>query len=137
MTNAIRTFVLGLSALIGTALLAPALAETLSFKADLVGVTGTNSTATGTLTAAYDTGSKKFSWRGSYAGVGTYATGAAIYGPGNVQEVKLRTVDSPFEGNAILTDKQGADLIAGHWLIIIRTAGFPNGELGGKITRAN
>jgi hypothetical protein len=128
---------LGLAALFGTALLAPASAETLSFKAALGAVAGTNSTAIGTLDATYDTGTKKLSWKGSYAGVGTYATGGGMYGSGNVQQVKLRTFDSPFEGNAILTDKQGADLIAGHWLIIIRTAGFPNGELGGQITRAN
>ncbi len=53
---------------------APARAETLTFKADLLPVAGTNSTATGTLTADYDTDSKKLTWRCTYQGIGTYAT---------------------------------------------------------------
>jgi CHRD domain len=134
--TAVRNSVLLLALVLGTASAAPAVAETISLKADLQGVSGTNSTATGTLTADYDTSSKKLHWRGVYAGVGTYATGGAIYGPGNAVEAKLRAFDSPFEGTAVLSDKQEADLVGGRWLIFIRTAGFPNGELGGQITRA-
>ena len=135
--TAFRTSVLLLALALGIATAAPALAETVSLKADLQGVSGTKSTATGTLTADYDTSSKKLHWRGVYAGVGTYATGGAIYGPGNTVEAKLKSFDSPFEGSAVLSDKQEADLVAGKWLIIVRTAGFPNGELGGQIVRAN
>jgi hypothetical protein len=127
--------VLGLSALSATAALTPALAETLTLSAPLGAVAGTNSTATGTLDATYDTGTKKLAWKGAYAGIGTYATGGAIYGAGNAVEVRLKYFDSPFQGEAILTDKQEADLTAGKWLIIIRTAAFPNGEIGGRIAR--
>jgi CHRD domain len=114
---------------------APAEAETLSFKADLRAVAGTNSTATGAFTANYDTDSKKLIWRGSYHGIGTYATAATLFGPGNVPAVRLRSFDSPFRGTAILSEKQAADLMAGRWFILIRTSAFPNGELGGQIVK--
>jgi CHRD domain len=113
----------------------PVLAETLSFKADLRAVAGTNSTAAGAFTADYDTDSKKLIWRGSYRGIGTYATAATLFGPGNVPAVRLRSFDSPFRGTAILSQKQGADLMAGRWFILIRTSAFPNGELGGQIVK--
>jgi CHRD domain len=120
--------------MLGTAT-APAVAETLSFKADLRAVAGTNSTAAGTFTADYDSDSKKLNWRGSYHGIGTYATAATLFGPGNVPAVRLRSFDSPFQGTAILSDKQAADLTAGRWFILIRTSAFPNGELGGQIVK--
>jgi hypothetical protein len=141
-SSAFRGPVLLLALVLGTLMLgavaaAPALAETITLKADLAAVAGTNSTATGAVAADYDTASKKLRWRGTYAGIGTYATGGAIYGPGNTVEAKLRAFDSPFEGSAVLSDKQEADLVAGRWVIIIRTAGFANGEIGGSIVRAN
>jgi hypothetical protein len=136
-SSAFRCPVLLLALVLGMAATAPARAETINLKADLVAVAGTNSTATGALAADYDTSSKKLHWRGTYAGIGTYATGGAIYGPGNTVEAKLRAFDSPFEGSAVLSDKQEADLLAGRWVIIIRTAAFANGEIGGSIVRAN
>lgn len=128
-----RTLILA-AAVLGAAI-APAFAETLSFKADLLPVTGTNSTGKGSLTADYDTESKKLTWRGTYRGIGTYATGAELLGPGNVLSVRLRSFDSPFEGTAILSDRQANDLMAGRWIILIRTSAFPNGELGGQIVK--
>jgi len=111
-------------------------AETLSFKADLVPVAGANSKAAGTVTADYDTASKKLTWRGSYRGVGTYATAAGLYGPNNNVVVRLRSIDSPFEGTAIVSEKQAPDLTGGRWFVLVRTAGFPNGELRGQLTPA-
>ncbi|HEX9881926.1 MAG TPA: CHRD domain-containing protein [Hyphomicrobium sp.] len=108
-------------------------AETLSFKADLAPVAGTDSKAAGTLTADFDTSSKKLTWRGSYQGLGTYATSAGLYGPANDVVVRLRSVDSPFEGTAIVSERQAPDLSAGRWFVLIRTAGFPNGELRGPL----
>ena len=124
------------AAMLGAAA-APALAETLTFKADLLPVAGTNSTATGVLTADYDTDSKKLTWRGSYSGIGTYATAANFYGPGNAVVVRLRSFDSPFDGTAILADKQASNLIGGQWFVLIRTAAHADGELRGQVTRAN
>jgi hypothetical protein len=115
----------------------PALAETLTFKADLAPVAGTNSKAAGTLTATYDTDSKKFTWQGSYRGLGTYATDANLHGPDNRIVVRLRSFDSPFEGTAIVSEKRAGDLTAGRWYILLRTAAYPDGELRGTLVSAN
>ena len=76
-----RKGLLGLAAAILTAAASPALAETLSLKADIQPIAGTNSKASGELTAEYDTSSKKLTWRGSYRGLGTYAISAVLHGP--------------------------------------------------------
>ena len=110
-----------------------AIAERLTFKANLKGVEGTESKAYGKLTAEYDTDTRKLTWRGSYGGLGTYATAAGIHGPSAAMVVKLRNINSPFDGTAILSDKQASDLIAGRWFVLVRTAGHPNGELRGQI----
>jgi len=131
-----RFLVLAATVLAGAAT-SPACAETLSFKADLAAIAGTNSKAAGTLTADYDTSSKKLTWRGSYRGLGTYATAANLHGTTNRVVVRLRDIDSPFEGTAIVSERQAADLIAGHWYLLVRTAAHPNGELRGQLTRMN
>lgn len=125
------------AAFLGAAIASPAAAETLSFKAVLQAVAGTNSTAAGVVTAEYDTSSKKLTWRGTYQGVGTYATASALYGPGNKVMVRLRKFDSPFEGTAILADQQADDLKAGRWFVLVRTSAFPNGELRGQLEPAS
>jgi hypothetical protein len=132
--TAIRAGVLVLAAaILASAATSAALAETLTFKADLKPVEGTASKATGTLTADYDTATKKLTWRGSYRGLGTYATAANMHGPAGGAVVRLRSVDSPFEGIAIVSEAQAADLVAGRWYILIRTAAYPDGELRGQI----
>jgi CHRD domain len=116
----------------------PALAETLSFKSDIQPIAGTNSKASGTLTAEYDSSSKKLTWHGSYKGIGTYAISAVLHGPDPGRPgavVRLRNIDSPFEGTAIISDQQAGDLVAGKWFILIRTAASPNGELRGQLVR--
>jgi hypothetical protein len=122
---------------LGACLASPASAETLSFKADLLAVAGTDSKASGTLTADYDTSSKKLTWKGSYGGLGSYATAANLHGATDRIVVRLRNIDSPFEGSAIVSERQATDLIAGRWYILVRTAAHPQGELRGQITRAN
>lgn len=128
---------------LGAAFLAssPALAETKSFKAELKPVAGIDSKAEGTVTATYDTDSKKLTWQGSYRGVGTYATAASMIGPGQGDRkrivVRMRNFDSPFEGLAIVSEKQAADLMAGKWTVVIRTAAHPKGELRGTLQPSN
>ena len=134
---AMRTAIIG-TALAIAAALAPAWAETLRFKTDLLPVAG--SKASGGVVADYDTDSKKLTWSGSYTGVGTYATSASFYGaPSGVRRgvVRIQTIDSPFQGSAILSQMQGEGLVGGEWSIVIRTAGFPKGELLGKLVRGN
>jgi hypothetical protein len=116
----------------------PASAEVVQFKADLKPVAGTPGTGNGSVTADYDTDSKKLTWRGNYTGIGTYATSASFHGaPSGPRRgfVKIKNIDSPFEGTAILSAPQGEGLLAGEWTIVIRTAGFPKGELIGQLKR--
>lgn len=118
---------------------APARAETLQFKADLKPVAGTGSTGSGIVTAEYDTDSKKLTWRGSYT-ISTYATSGSFHGPASGPRsgfVRMRNIDSPFEGTAILSPPQGEGLVAGEWTVVIRTARFPKGELIGQVVRGN
>ena len=58
-------------------MIAPAAAEVVSFTAELRPVAGTASTGSGNVSGDYDTGSKKLTWRGTYRGIGTYATSAS------------------------------------------------------------
>jgi hypothetical protein len=138
IADATRKGLLVLAAAILAAAATPALAETLSFKADILPIAGTNSKASGVLTAEYDTSSKKLTWRGSYKGIGTYAISAVLHGPDPGRPgavVKLRNIDSPFEGTAIISDQQAGDLAAGKWFVLIRTAASPGGELRGQLVR--
>ena len=92
----------------------------------------------GSLTADYDTDSKKLTWNGTYKGVGTYATSASFHGAAAGPRrafVRILNFDSPFEGTAILSAPQGEGLLAGEWQIVIRTSGFPKGELRGQLKR--
>jgi len=117
---------------------APARAEMVRFTADLLPVAGTGSTASGNLVADYDTASKKLTWSGSYKGVATYATSASFHGAAagpRRSVVRLQTIDSPFQGSAILGEKQSEGLLAGEWSLVVRTAGFPKGELRGQLVR--
>ena len=137
--TAIRIGMLSLALAIADAS-APAFAETRRFKADLLPVAGTGSKASGNVIADYDTASRKFTWSGSYKDVATYATSASFHGaPDGARRafVRIQAIDSPFEGSAILSDKQGEGLLAGEWSIVVRTAGFPKGELRGQLTRGN
>jgi hypothetical protein len=134
----VRKGLLVLAASILSAAASPAIAETLSFNADIQPIAGVDSKASGTLTAEYDTSSKKLTWHGSYKGIGTYAISAVLHGPDPGRPgavVKLRNIDSPFEGTAIISDQQASDLEAGKWFILIRTAGAPQGELRGQLVR--
>ena len=61
-----------------------AFAETVSYKAELNGaseVPATTSTASGTLTATFDTSSKKLTWKGDYTGLTGEVTAAHFHGP--------------------------------------------------------
>ena len=62
----------------------PVFAETVSFKADLKAseeVPPNDSKATGTVTATYDSASKKLTWKGNYSGLTGPATMAHFHGP--------------------------------------------------------
>ena len=121
----------------------PALAETVTFKdvtlAAASEVPPNSSSGTGTLTATYDTASKKLSWKGSYSGLTGPATAAHFHTgePGKNGGVALPITPnaSPFEGSATLTDAQAADLLAGKWYVNVHTEANKGGEIRGQVTK--
>jgi hypothetical protein len=122
---------------------APAFAEVQNYKADLKAtseVPPNQSAGTGSLTATYDTGSKKLSWKGTYSGLSGAATAAHFHGPADPGKnagvaVPITPNTSPLEGSTTLTDAQAADLQAGRWYVNVHTAANPGGEIRGQLTK--
>jgi hypothetical protein len=118
-------------------------AETLVLKADLKGsneVPPNSSPAFGTAEATFDTNSKVLSWTITYKDLTGPALGAHFHGPGEAGKnagivLPFKTVQSPIQGNATLTDAQAADLLAGKWYANIHTAANPGGELRGQMVK--
>jgi hypothetical protein len=121
----------------------PLLAETMTFKASLAAATEVppnDSAATGTVTATYDTASKKLSWQGSYSGLSGPATAGHFHGPADPGKnagvaVPITATSSPFQGTADLTDAQAADLMAGKWYVNVHTEAHKGGEIRGQLTK--
>jgi CHRD domain len=114
-------------------------AETISFRADLKGANEqppVNSNATGTLTATYDTASKKLTWTLNFSGLSGNATGAHFHGPGPNDKTPdvVGYLISPLQGSGNVTDPQAAsNLTAGRWYFEIETATNPKGEIRGQV----
>jgi hypothetical protein len=135
----------GLAGLALAALFAlPAGAETVNLKVAPLSaaseVPPNTSKATGTVTATYDTASKKLSWKGSYAGLTGPATAAHFHAAAQATvngpvQVPIAPATSPFEGSATLTDAQAADLLAGRFYVNVHTAANPGGEIRGQVTK--
>ena len=123
---------------------APAVAEMVSFKADMKGaseVPPTDSKGTGSVAATYDTASKTLTWKGDYSGLTDKPTMAHFHGPAAVGKnadvaVPITNIATPFDGTATLTDAQAADLMAGQWYVNVHTAAHPNGEIRGQVLKA-
>jgi hypothetical protein len=121
----------------------PALAETIAFKAELKAseeVPANDSKGTGTVTATYDTASKKLTWKGNYSGLTGPATMAHFHGPAEPGKnagvaVPITPSTSPFENSANLTDVQATDLMAGRWYVNVHTAAHPGGEIRGQVVK--
>ena len=121
--------------------LAPAAAETASFKATLKSsseVPPNDSAATGNIAVTYDTATKKLFWQGVYSGLTGPETMAHFHGPaapgsnaGVAIPVDAKT--SPFTGTATLTDAQAADLMAGKWYFNVHTDKNKSGEIRGQM----
>ena len=134
--------------LAGTALSAvmipAALAETMTYKADLKAseeVPATTSKGSGTATVTFDPATKLMRWKVTYSGLTGPATMAHFHGPAAPGQnagvvIPFDKPDSPIEGSAKLTDEQVADLKAGKLYINIHTAANKAGEIRGQVTAA-
>ncbi len=120
------------------------MAETLNFKADLSGaseVPPVTTSGKGSLTATYDTASKRLSWKGTVSGLSGEATAAHFHGPAEPGRNAGVLVPAPgvktgdFEGSATLTDDQAKALTEGQTYFNIHTAANPQGEVRGQVTR--
>jgi len=135
-----------LTALACTAILAlatPSIAANVNLKADLKAaseVPPTDSKGSGSVTATYDTASKKLSWKGTVSGLSGPATAAHFHageaGKNGGVVVPIAGADKgSFEGSATLTDEQAADLMAGKWYVNVHTAANKAGEVRGQVTK--
>ena len=135
--------------LAGAMLLATALstvaarADVIKLHADLKGsneVPPNTSTASGKAEATFDTETKALTYTVTYTGLSGPAMGAHFHGPGEAGRnagivLPFKTVQSPIQGSATLTDGQAADLLAGKWYANIHTAANPGGELRGQMLK--
>jgi hypothetical protein len=138
-----RSSLVGFAVAACFAMSVPALAESVSFKAEMKGsseVPPTDSKGTGSVTATYDTASKTLTWKGNYSGLTDKPTMAHFHGPAEVGKnadvaVSITNIATPFEGTATLTDAQAADLMAGQWYVNVHTADHPDGEIRGQVLK--
>jgi hypothetical protein len=123
--------------------IATAQAETITLKADLKGaneVPPNTSPASGKAEATLNTETRLLAWTVTYADLTGPALGAHFHGPGEPGKnagivLPFKTVQSPIEGTATLTETQAADLLAGKWYANVHTAANPGGELRGQMMK--
>jgi CHRD domain-containing protein len=136
----------GLTALACAAVLAvasPAMAAMVNLKADLKAtneVPPTDSKGSGSVTATFDSDSKKLSWKGTVSGLTGPATAAHFHagesGKNGGVVVPIAGADKgAFEGSATLTDAQATELMAGKWYVNVHTAANKGGEIRGQVTK--
>jgi hypothetical protein len=141
MTNLFRTALAG-AALAGAIAAGPALAETMSLKADLKSAPGVSpTTGQGNLAATYDTESRKLSWKGNVSGLSGNPTAAHFHGPADPNQnagVLMPAAGvkaGEFEGSATLTNDQAKVLTADKTYFMIHTAANPGGEVRGQVMK--
>ena len=125
------------------AIASPSMAASINMKADLKGaseVPPTDSKGTGSVTATFDTASKKLSWKGTVSGLSGPATAAHFHageaGKNGGVAVPITGADKgSFEGSATLTDAQAEELMAGKWYVNVHTAANKGGEVRGQVTK--
>lgn len=144
----IRSGLVGLMAASMLAWAPAAFAEMVMYKAVLTAsaeVPANASKGSGTLTATYDTATKKLTYMADYKDLSGAATAAHFHGPADdktnagvvvpVPAPASGAMASPLKGEATLTDAQAADLAAGKWYFNIHTAANKGGEIRGQVLK--
>ena len=141
-TTALRSAAIGLGfvALLATAPASFAATETytatLTTAAEVPPIDGKGS---GTLTATYDTASKKLTYTVTYKDLSGPAAAAHFHGPADAKSnagvvVPVKEITpAQLKGEATLTDAQAADLKGGKWYFNIHTAANKGGEIRGQV----
>ena len=120
-----------------------AFAEVGKMKAELKAsneVPPNSSTATGSVEATLDTSSRSLTWLVNYAGLSGPAVGAHFHGPGEPGKnagivLPFKSPLAPIQGEAVLTEIQAADVLAGKWYVNVHTERNPGGEIRGQLVR--
>jgi hypothetical protein len=142
-TKFIRSMLAGASVAVVLAMAPAAFAATETYVAELKSsaeVPPNDSAGAGTLTATYDTTTKKLSYAVSYTGLSGPATAAHFHGPAAAGAnagvaVPVKDVASPIKAEATLTDAQAADLQGGKWYFNVHTEKNKGGEIRGQLTK--
>lgn len=98
-----------------------------------------DSTGQGELVAVLNRKTGLLQWKLSFSQLSGPVLSAHFHSPamsGEVADPVIaigRRITSPYEGRAILTRRQRADLLAGQWYVNLRTARHPEGELRGQL----
>ena len=93
------------------------------------------------LTASYSPSRRMLHWSLDYRGLSGPITWAEFRGPdiegtdSSIVPINLPLEGNPHPGEATLTDQQAADLVAGRWYVMIKTAQHPEGEIRGRLVR--
>ena len=118
------------------------LPELAAFSARLSGrdaVPSNDSAAQGELVAVLNRNTGLLRWKLSFSQLSGPVREAQFHSPAMGGEVAApvlavgRNIVSPYEGRAMLTRRQRADLLAGQWYVNLRTARWPEGELRGQL----
>jgi hypothetical protein len=141
-TIALRSVVAGLSFVVLLAVAPASFAASETYTAVLTTaaeVPPVDGKGSGTLTATYDTATKKLTYTVTYKELSGAAVAAHFHGPADAKSnagvvVPVKEVTpNQLKGEATLTDAQAADLQAGKWYFNIHTAANKGGEIRGQV----
>lgn len=97
----------------------------------------TDSPASGSGTATYDTVTRRFSWEFSFSGLEGAQTAAHFHGPAGLCEEAPPLVSLPLgefvQGSTVISQSVAADLLAGRVYLNIHSDVYPDGEIRGQI----